>query len=345
MKKYQVFVSSTYEDLREQRSAVMSSLWSMDYIPAGMEYFSASDSTQIDYIDKVLDSTDLYVLIVGGRYGSIDSKSDCSYTEREYQLAQQRRIPTLSFICKDISKLPSGSVDSDQTRLNAFKEKLEGGRLCSFWTVDEGSSNLALKVVTILAKLSKEELQGWNRGSNSAADSESQLQLLTKQGELQEENVALREKNHELEKTLVQLRQKDDFNEADKLILDKLIKLKGNKRESKDSDWTYFQERLSFRKLFELISGSILIPNSEYSVMSDLEKKLSWEYGGYSISLAPTTTNEIEMFLLGLDLVTITAGEPDDWEGSAFKLFTITDKGKAIFPYLISHYETDQTEF
>lgn len=42
-KKYQVFVSSTYEDLRIERQEVMHALLELDCIPSGMELFPAAD--------------------------------------------------------------------------------------------------------------------------------------------------------------------------------------------------------------------------------------------------------------------------------------------------------------
>jgi hypothetical protein len=38
-KRYQVFVSSTYEGLHEERREVMQSLLALDCIPTGMELF------------------------------------------------------------------------------------------------------------------------------------------------------------------------------------------------------------------------------------------------------------------------------------------------------------------
>ena len=45
MKRYQVFVSSTYEDLKEERTEVLHALLELDCIPCGMEYFPATDDT------------------------------------------------------------------------------------------------------------------------------------------------------------------------------------------------------------------------------------------------------------------------------------------------------------
>jgi Domain of unknown function (DUF4062) len=82
-KKYQVFVSSTYTDLIEERQAVSRAILDMGHIPAGMEMFPAADVEQLTYIKKVIDGCDYYVLIIGARYGSLDG-AGVSYTEREY---------------------------------------------------------------------------------------------------------------------------------------------------------------------------------------------------------------------------------------------------------------------
>ena len=68
-KKYQVFISSTYTDLKQERMAVTQCLLDNDCIPVGMEQFPASGMSQMDYIKKMLDDCDYYILILAGRYG------------------------------------------------------------------------------------------------------------------------------------------------------------------------------------------------------------------------------------------------------------------------------------
>jgi hypothetical protein len=41
MKKYQIFMSSTYEDLKKERDQVSKSILEMGHIPIGMEMFNA----------------------------------------------------------------------------------------------------------------------------------------------------------------------------------------------------------------------------------------------------------------------------------------------------------------
>ena len=88
-RRYEVFVSSTFFDLQEERAAVSKVLLEMDAFPAGMELFPATDADSWTLIQQVIDSADYYLLIVGGRYGSINDTTELSYTEMEYDYARR----------------------------------------------------------------------------------------------------------------------------------------------------------------------------------------------------------------------------------------------------------------
>ena len=60
-KRYQVFVSSTYADLKDERQKVIQALMEMDCIPAGMELFPAADDEQWNFIQRVIDDCDYYI--------------------------------------------------------------------------------------------------------------------------------------------------------------------------------------------------------------------------------------------------------------------------------------------
>jgi len=70
-KKYQIFISSTYIDLIEERQKVQDAILSLYHFPIGMEMFSAADEEQWKIIQETIDSSDYYILIIGHRYGSI----------------------------------------------------------------------------------------------------------------------------------------------------------------------------------------------------------------------------------------------------------------------------------
>jgi hypothetical protein len=114
-KKYQIFVSSTFSDLVEERQAVSRAILDMGHIPAGMEMFPAADIEQLTYIWKVIDECDYYVLIIGARYGSLD-EDGVSYTQREFQYAVETDKTVLAFLHKDMDSVPLGSGLIDQSQ-------------------------------------------------------------------------------------------------------------------------------------------------------------------------------------------------------------------------------------
>src|SRR5580692_2554660 len=94
-KRYQVFVSSTYEDLKDERQRVLRLLAENGYIAAGMEYFPAVDEEQFTFIRRIIDDCDYYVAIVAGKYGTI-APDGLGYSEKEYEYALQKSIPVIA---------------------------------------------------------------------------------------------------------------------------------------------------------------------------------------------------------------------------------------------------------
>ena len=100
-KKLQVFVSSTYTDLKEERQAAVQAILDAGHIPAGMELFKAGNESQLKTINKWIDESDVYMLILGGRYGSVETKSDKSYTQLEYEYALSKDIPVFAVVLSE----------------------------------------------------------------------------------------------------------------------------------------------------------------------------------------------------------------------------------------------------
>ncbi|SFM38139.1 protein of unknown function [Gracilibacillus orientalis] len=100
-KKLQVFVSSTFTDLQEERQAAVSSILNAGHIPAGMELFKAGDESQKETIKRWIEESDVYMLILGGRYGTIDEESGKSYTHWEYEYAGEKGLPRFAIVIDD----------------------------------------------------------------------------------------------------------------------------------------------------------------------------------------------------------------------------------------------------
>ncbi len=100
-KKMQVFISSTYSDLIDERQIAVQAILEAGHIPAGMELFQAGNESQLQTIYRWIDESDIYMLILGGRYGSIETKSGKSYTQLEYEYACMKEIPLFAIVLSD----------------------------------------------------------------------------------------------------------------------------------------------------------------------------------------------------------------------------------------------------
>lgn len=163
-KIYQIFVSSTYEDLKLERQEVMAAVVSTGNVPVGMEYFPAGNASPFDYIKQQIDSADYYILVVAGKYGSINKETGISYTEMEFDYAIEKKVPVAVLLSKDINKLVADKIELDNDRrslLEAFRKKVSDGRMVSFW---EDKKDLKAQVKDAITNLIKNSPRtGWVR--------------------------------------------------------------------------------------------------------------------------------------------------------------------------------------
>lgn len=166
-KIYQVFVSSTYEDLKEERFAVMNALIEKNCIPVGMEHFPASNMEQFEYIKKLIDEVDYYVLIVAGKYGSIEKSSKKSYTQLEYEYAKSKNVPIASFVIQNTDVLTSTKVEKTMAKikqLDCFKRLVMADKMCKTWLNKDELARHVLMAIDELVESSPRE--GWVRQSS-----------------------------------------------------------------------------------------------------------------------------------------------------------------------------------
>ena len=126
-KRYQVFISSTYADLQEERQEVIQARLELDCIPAGMELFPAASEDQRTLIKKVIDDSDFYMVIIAGRYGSL-GPDGLSYTEMEYRYALDSGKPIIGFVHRSLGDLAasrSESTDEGKAKLGAFRDLVQ----------------------------------------------------------------------------------------------------------------------------------------------------------------------------------------------------------------------------
>lgn len=164
-KKYQIFISSTYTDLIDERKYVQDVILSMNHFPVGMELFSAASEEQWDIIKRTIDTSDFYVLIIGYRYGS-EMPDGVGYTEREYLYAKEKGIPVIVFIKKEglpVKEVDTETSQSKKKKLKEFVKKAKMGREVSWWSTKE---ELGQKVTLSLYKeFERVQRPGWLRAT------------------------------------------------------------------------------------------------------------------------------------------------------------------------------------
>lgn len=122
---YRIFISSTYEDMKEFRGAAADALTNIQAIPMGMERFVAANQPPIDRCYEELKQCQFCVSILGFRYGSLYKDTNLSYSELEFDEAERLGIPILVFIRE--GAVDPNKVDiEDFTKRNKFKKKLQG---------------------------------------------------------------------------------------------------------------------------------------------------------------------------------------------------------------------------
>lgn len=164
--KYQIFVSSTYEDLKEERDQVIKACLEMGHIPVGMEMFSAADEKQWQIITRRIDESDYYVVIVADRYGSM--VDGMSYTEKEYDYAVSKGIPTLGFVLDSKASWPVERQEKDKkarSKLEAFKRKVKS-KPVGFWSSKEDLHGKC--AIALMMAFDAQLRPGWVRSSEVA---------------------------------------------------------------------------------------------------------------------------------------------------------------------------------
>jgi len=191
--KLQVFVSSTYTDLKDDRQAAVEAILKAGHIPAGMELFAAGDKSQWEVIQQWILDSDVYLLILGGRYGTIDKESGLSYTELEYDFAVKSGKSHFAIVIKE-DALEARTKEhgshvfekENPSKLKAFREKVLG-KISSFFT---DHKDIKLAVHESLSTIAADnKLKGWVRYDKMLGNSALSKQL----DDLKKENKKLQD--------------------------------------------------------------------------------------------------------------------------------------------------------
>jgi hypothetical protein len=193
-KKLQVFVSSTYSDLIAERQAAVEAILAAGHIPAGMELFAAGDESQLEVIRRWIEESDVFLLILGGRYGSIEPRTQKSYIQLEYEYAIERQRPVFAVVLRPediearVKTMGVVALETERSNdLRSFRTLVES-RMVRYWRDPKDIQLTILKTLSEFAERS--DISGWVRASESV-----NLAPITEEvARLSKENAILRDR-------------------------------------------------------------------------------------------------------------------------------------------------------
>ncbi len=319
-KRYQVFVSSTYSDLRDEREKVLHELTRIGYMAVGMEQFPATDEEQLEYIQKIIDESDYYVVIVRGKYGSLASDG-ISFTEKECDYALATKKPVLAFLFKNPGQLKVDETDNDPEKarkLIAFKKKLEERRIVKFWESREQLTNDIKDSINDIVR--RRPGVGWIRG-DQALDPTVYKEL----EEVRRQNKALREK-------LDKLGSEDIVFPFDLVHGEDLFEIRyivrGGIKPSENNIPGVFE--ISWNMLYNELAELALRELDEYNLQRKLQSIIAANKNishPFSVTITDDYVKQVRFQFEALGLVKAVAG-------GDYIRWTLTDKGRRFLSNL-----------
>lgn len=320
--KYQVFISSTFEDLKEEREQVIKALLEMGHIPVGMEMFSAADEEQWGIIARQIEEVDYYAVIVSHRYGSVTA-TGIGFTEKEYDYAISKGVPVLGFVIDDKAPWPADRMESDKTkrkRLEAFKSKV-CGRMVNFWS---NKNDLHAKFsIALMKAFTTNPRTGWTR-ANEIAGPEVTKELTR----LSSENAALRRQIETMERKERE-QDKDALRELYRILHRNEVTTYVRK---KADDWGE-PIQTTLLQIFQGCAAKLLVENSPEEIANDLALEISNSTEFFRKWPVP------ENFLRGwlADLHSLDLVEPSKKKHSVHdknEYWCLTELGRELLKYL-----------
>jgi len=337
-KRYQVFVSSTYTDLTDERLEVMRAILELDSIPSGMEYFPANNDEQWSFIKELIDQCDYYIVILGARYGTL-ANDGLSYTEKEYRYAIEKGIPVAAFIHANPGAIPIKNGESDPEKLAKLNEfqKLVQQKLCKTWSTQAELGAVVSRSLTQLIK--RNPRPGWVR-SDQLASIEASHEILRLRQIIDKKDEEINRLSSLQSSSKEKLAHGEDQLEIayTTSLTNKLIPYSNPDRSMR------FQtsRTVCWDDLFNAFAPDLLTPTKISAIKSAIARYIKDldidhyidQYPGYDITSVTISNNSLQLIILQFNaLGFIQLTNTNDAEGQILKIACLTDVGK---DYLIN---------
>jgi hypothetical protein len=150
---FTVFICGTSADLQEERRSVLGAVEALSLKSGSMEFFGARDPRPLQVCIEEVRASDIIIVIVGHRYGSIAPDTGVSFSEAEYRAAIEVNKPCYVFFKSDDVPLKPREMELDPDKLRlllAWKKTLSERHTVA---VFGNPAELAVRVMTALNKV------------------------------------------------------------------------------------------------------------------------------------------------------------------------------------------------
>jgi len=130
-----IYVSSTYEDLKDERKAARDAIQTLGHLAIGMEDYAASDERPLERCLRDVRSCQAYVGIFAWRYGFCPGNGEKSITSLEYEEATKNKIPCYVFLVREDAPWPRTWIpDEDQPKIKQLRQSLSLKHMVGWFT-------------------------------------------------------------------------------------------------------------------------------------------------------------------------------------------------------------------
>lgn len=310
-KRHQVFISSTFSDLKDERAEIIQALLELDCIPAGMELFPATNDEAWELIKGVIDDSDYYCLILAGRYGSTDA-TGVGFTEKEYDYAIAQKKPVMAFVHANTENLPASKTERTEQgrkKLEEFRAKVELAHHRKAWNTAAELGGLVSRSLVNMRK--SHPAEGWVRGRFAATET-MQIELANLRAKVAEFTAAATSK------------QSQSINPEELASGAELFNIKPNIKKDEKSTFKLENVHVSWDAILGYVGPSLVNECSEVELKEKLrlcayhhaERSLNINLKFEHVVLLTVTLDQIKVQLQALGYM-----EP------GIKRRTVSDKG------------------
>ncbi|MCH8969735.1 MAG: DUF4062 domain-containing protein [Planctomycetes bacterium] len=319
--RYQIFISSTFDDLRDEREQVLKASLEMGHIPVGMEMFSAADEEQWKIITRQIDECDYYAVIVAHRYGSV--VDGISYTEKEYDYAVSQGIPVLGFVIEHDAPWPADRIEEDPEKkvsLEEFKAKVKQKPVGCWKTAADLHG---LFSIALMKQIVSTPRPGWTR-----ADQVAGPKVVKELSRLSSENADLRKQLAEA------LHKAEDDAAADRRRTMQTMRKNNVGIDfwyDDGKDWEDKKE-VNLGDLFFLLAPELMIEKSTESIAGYVGRMMRRDMKRNPRSQFPVPSNSVKQWIA--DFVALDLFEPSPRRHSVKdtkEYWSLTTKGRETY--------------